>query len=109
MDDDITLEIFLKQKLTNFILYLEKTIGTNNKLYPQILKMKNNETQLISYSEYLVKVAKKEKDEYYFEEATIIDYLENNGFTKKSLILLDEGNFINKLKRYLELFVNTIC
>lgn len=106
-----TVDIFLKQKLSNFILYLEGTIGVNNKLYPQVKQL--DETSLIKYADYVSKVAKinptNSKLKYYFEETTIIDYLENNGFKKEEYIKLDDGKFVEKLKRYLELFVNTIC
>ena len=111
MQNNITLEIFLKQKLNNFILYLEKTIGKNNKLYPQVQQLQNNEQGLINYAEYLVKVAKinPTTKKYYFEESTIIDYLENNGFNKDDIDKVDNNNFIKMLIRYLELFVNTIA
>ena len=103
-----TIETFLREKLKNFILYCEKTIGTNNKFYPQIKQLEGNERALINYAEYLSKAAKQDPQtkKYYFEEATIIDYLENNGFKK---VDLKNNEFIPKLKRYLEMFVNVIC
>lgn len=128
--DAIMLQDFLKQKLNNFILYLEKTIGVNNKLYPQVKQLQGNELALINYAEYLVKAAKltlessssrsfsqgeKEKNggekkiKYTFEDNIIIEYLEKNGLKKEDLMKLDNGGFLLKLKRYLELFVNTIC
>src|SRR6187402_2271938 len=109
-ENNPTLESLLKQKLSNFILYLQKNIGENNKLYPQVAQLVGNEQGLINYAEYLVKVAKmNDKKKYYFEQVTILDYLENNGFKKIELEKLDNGNFISKLIRYLELFVNAIC
>ena len=106
-----TTEAFLREKLGNFILYCEKTIGINNKLYPQIKQLQGNERGLINYAEYLSKAAKLDTKtkKYYFEEATIVDYLENNGFKKVELVKVDNNNFIPKLKRYLEMFVNVIC
>lgn len=107
---NMTTETFLKEKLNNFILYCEKTIGINNKLYPQIKQLQGNERGLINYAEYLSKAAKiNEAKKYYFEEATIIDYLENNGFKKAELEKEDDGHFLTKLRRYLELFVNVVC
>lgn len=104
-----TTESFLREKLNNFILYCEKTIGINNKLYPQIKQLVGNERALINYAEYLSKAAKIKDKKYYFEEETIVDYLENNGFKKVELIKIDDNTFIPKLKRYLEMFVNVIC
>lgn len=106
-DDGIQLETFLKQKLNNFILYLEKTIGINNKLYPQVKQLENNMSALINYAEYIVKVAVQDSitKKYKIEEKTVVEYLENNGFDKVNL----DSKFITTLKRYLELFINTIC
>ena len=106
-----TTENFLREKLNNFILYCEGTIGVNNKLYPQIKQLVGNERGLINYAEYLSKAAKidPKTKKYYFEEPTIVDYLENNGFKKIDLAKIDDNKFIPKLKRYLEMFVNVIC
>lgn len=106
-----TIENFLREKLNNFISYCEKTIGTENKLYPQIKQLVGNERGLINYAEYLSKAAKLDAKtkKYYFEESTIVDYLENNGFKKVDLVKVDNNEFIPKLKRYLEMFVNVIC
>ena len=108
---EITIEEFLKQKLTNFILYLEKTIGTKNELYPQVKQLQENSKALISYAEYLSKAAKMNPTtkKYEFEESVIVEYLENNKFKKIDLAKLDNSNFLHKLQRYLELFVNVIC
>ena len=100
----MTVETFLKQKLNNFILFLEKTIGTNNKLYPQVKQLQGNEQGLINYAEYIVKVAKinPETKKYYLEESTISEYLKNNAIE-------GDKEFLNTLRRYLELFINTLC
>lgn len=126
MNSEIKLNTFLKEKLNNFILYLEKTISKNNELYPQVITLKDNEVGLIKYAEFVSKVAKVHTNDkcsssscekihktgiYFFEEATIIDYLTSqlSAFKKKDLEELDGGMFITKIQRYLEMFVNTIC
>lgn len=119
---EISISTFLKSKLNNFICYLEKIVTNKNDLYKQVLSLKDNETDLVKYADYISKVAKVHKSKcksnlcekihkdglYYFEEETIIDYLENNGFKRKDLLELDAGGFVTKIQRYLELFVNTV-
>lgn len=107
----IQLETFLKQKFSNFILYLEKTIGVNNKLYPQVKQLENNIQGLINYAEYIVKVAVQNPStkKYEIKEEIVVEYLENNGFKKIDLVEIDNNKFIITMKRYLEMFINIIC
>ena len=104
-----TLNIFIKEKLNNFVLYIEKFLGKENKLYPQVKQLLDNEINIVRYAEYIQKAAKLENGKFKMEEKIVVEYLENNGFLKKDICVLDGGNFIPKLSRYMELFLNTIC
>lgn len=103
MSNDITVETFLKQKIINFILFLEKTIGKNNRLYSQVIQLQSNTSAVVSYAGYLVSVAKKKDNVYYFEDETIKEYLKNNEIGGDAV----NQEFVTKLRRYLELFVKT--
>jgi hypothetical protein len=104
---NINLENFITEKIANFILYSEKTIGKNNKLYPQITQL--TPRTLISYAAYLQKACSlnKETGKYEMPEKTVREYLSSNGIT--DFEKLDDGNYLKKVTRYLEMFVNLIC
>lgn len=103
---------FINEKITNCILYIEKTIGKENDLYAMITNFKKDEKELLKFAELLSSVAKKnDKGFFYFEEATVEDYLKNTMHLEKFYASGDEKiiEFTGRIKRYLELFLNTLC
>lgn len=117
-----TISDFISEKLYNCLMEIEKVIGKENDLYKMIkqffiidppLKKSDavNHPELIKYSSIIVKVAKKnDKGYFYFEEKEINDYLEKSlNNPCKNLEPSIRAPFEIKIKRYLELFINTLC
>lgn len=117
-----TISDFISEKLFNCLTEIEKVIGKENDLYKMIKqfyitdvpsKQSNsvNHTELIKYSSIIVKVSKKnDKGYFYFEEKEINDYLEKSlNDPCKNLDPSIRALFEIKIKRYLELFINTLC
>jgi len=117
-----TISDFIAEKLYNCLLEIEKVIGKENDLYKMIKqfyiseppsKQSNcvNHPELIKYSSIIVKVAKKnDKGYFYFDETEISSYLEKSlNDPCKNLDSSVRPLFEVKIKRYLELFINTLC
>lgn len=103
-----SIEGFLKIKVSNFISYLIKNVGENHSLTKEVKQLASSYQILIAYSERLSKVAKKVNDKYELDISLIHEYLCKNGFSISELQDLDDGNFVTKIKRYLEMFINVL-
>lgn len=102
-DNENTLENFISEKLENFIKYISTSIGEDNNLFKQIKNFSGKVKSLLSFSDLIKTEAKIKKDNFYeFDEKKIIDYLKDMKI--ENYEQADNGNFINKVKRYLELF-----
>lgn len=117
-----TISDFISEKLYNCLIEIEKVIGKENDLYKMIKQFyisdpptreskSVNHAELIKYSSIIVKVAKKnDKGYFYFEENEINAYLENSlNNPCQKLEPSVRAPFEIKIKRYLELFINTLC
>lgn len=101
---------FIKEKLNNLISYIQKTLGSNCKLYNEIFRFKNDIVSLISYADMLKKVCYIKEGHYELPKEKIIEYLINNMEVDMNFVNTEEGiEFASKIKSYLELFVNVIC
>lgn len=108
MDVSVSKETFLKQKISNLIIYLDKTVGKECNLYKQIIQISNNPVYLVEYSSQIVKNAYLDNDKYAFKDEVICDYIERCGLKKIDFIKLDDGKFLEKIKKYMEMFANVI-
>lgn len=103
-DNAPTIGAVIKEKVNNFILYCEKSVGKDNKLYPQLLQLRD-EKAIVSYSKYIFPIAKKVNDRYEVDVGDVRKYLISNGFNDEMLKIADGGNFVNKVARYMGFFI----
>lgn len=121
MNTTKTIESFINEKLGNFILYLDKNIPQNT-FSSEIQTLKQDFKQLCQYAEMISRytlvcnteeVAVKNKvkiGQKYLEEEKIANILISKGIvTIENISMLDGGNFVATVKRYIEMLVHILC
>lgn len=101
---NITIGNLIAQKVENFILYCEKIAGKDNKLYPQLLTLREKNA-VVSYAKYLHPIAVRDGDRFTVDQSYVKRYLIGNGFNEEELNKMDDGNFIKVVSRYLSFFI----
>ncbi len=88
-------EVFLKQKISNFIILIREKIGENNTIYNEFVNYQND---LNGFLRDIIQISKLE-----INEELIIKYMSLKGVSKK----LDKAD-IEKIRRYFEMFVKVV-
>ena len=78
-----TKETFMKQKLQNFITFIEKELGKDNNIYKELKSYETNFENFLRILLHLQKFSKLIDDEVGFEEEDIVKFLESRGVMKK--------------------------
>ena len=94
-----TKEKFLKEKINNFIIFIDTKIGKENNIYKEFIKYRNDINLFLQAIVQLSTYAKNRK----FEPETIEKYLEMNDVK----VILEKEDFI-KLNRYFDMFIQII-
>lgn len=90
-----TKEAFLKEKISNFIIFIKEEIGTQNNIFREFVKYQSD---MKSFLQTIVQLSSLKID-----KETVSKYLEMNNVK----ITLKESSF-NKLIRYLTMFIQVV-
>lgn len=98
-----TKEGFLKQKISNFIIFIEKKIGKDNKIYADF---QNYLKDLNLFLQDIIQISQftKTKDGQKYLE---IDYIKKYLEFKEVRVNLSEEDF-TKLNRYFNMFIKVV-
>ena len=88
-------EVFLKQKINNFIIFIEQKIGKNNSIHNEFV---NYGTNLQDFLRDIIQLSK-----FKIDEEMVQKYLSLKGVQTK----LDKKD-MEKIQRYFEMFVKVI-
>lgn len=97
----ITKEMFLQQKINNFIIFIDQKIGKDNSIYREFCTYKSDLNLFLQNMIQLSAYANKETKE--FSHEAIEKFLEYKGITKK----IENEDFI-KINRYFNMFIKII-
>ena len=104
-----TKEQFMKQKLANFVIFIEKEFGRENNIYKDLVSYQNNFENFLRILIHLQKYAQIIENELHFEEKVIVDFLESRGMKKKVLSGKKNcGEILNKIDQYFSMFISVL-
>lgn len=96
-------EVFIKEKLNNFIIFIESIIGKDNNIYKDFISYKNDIKLFLQAIMQISSFAVKEGNNKVLPKEHIFKYLEYQNITKKI-----EDKDIIKLNRYFNMFIKII-
>ena len=105
-----TKEQFIREKIRNFSIFIEKTIGANNKIYTQLIDFEKKPIEeFLQLITRLAQFAKKEGDEIVLAPESIDYFLSlNNVSLSNELTDEEQSDIKKKINAYFSMFLNVI-
>ena len=111
-----TKEQFIREKIRNFSIFIEKTIGADNKIYTQLIDFQKKPIEeFLQLITRLAQFAKKEGDEIVLAPESIDYFLSLNNVSLSSRSLEDKDRpdeeqveIKKKINAYFSMFLNVI-
>ncbi len=105
----ITKETFMKQKLQNFIAFIERELGKDNNIYKELKSYETNFDNFLRILLHLQKFSKLIDDELGFAEEDIVKFLESRGVMKKALSEKPNcAEILKKINSYFSMFISVL-